>query len=134
MRWVLGISVCTVFVLGVAALLSDWRTRRSSEAMLTLARTIRVGETTVREMQRIAGSLRVPMDARKQVDKDSIAIEKVPLSGCLMEDCVIYFGPSPLEKKGFVSDFQVKYPGSGKWLRSNTFYVAATTIEAEPIR
>lgn len=127
MRWALGIGACALFGLGVAALLFDLSAERISEAMLTLARTIRVGETTVPEMQRVAGSLRVSMDARKQVEKDSIAIEKVPISGCLENDCVIYLGPSPLEKKGFVSDLQVWYPRSGKWLRSNTFYVAATT-------
>jgi len=88
---------------------SDWSDRRRAEAMLTLARTMRVGESTVSDVMRSAGILRGVVDVRKGVDQYHMPIEKVPVSACASIDCQFLFEPAPWDKHTFISDLQIVF-------------------------
>lgn len=98
-RWLFGIAACIALALIVATLFSDWNNRRRAEAMLTLAKTLRVGESTVPDVLQAVGILRRTMDVMKGVDEYHMPVEKVSLSACASTDCVFVFEPAPCDKR-----------------------------------
>jgi hypothetical protein len=95
--------------------------------MLTLAKTIRVSESTVPELVQAAGILRKTMDVRKGVDQYHMPVEKVQINACASTDCVILFEPAPWDKQTFLSELQIKYPKVRRWLRLNRLSVEIAT-------
>ncbi|HKM49060.1 MAG TPA: hypothetical protein VJX69_15825 [Terriglobales bacterium] len=95
--------------------------------MLTLAKTVRTGESTVTDVTRAAGALRVALDVRKGVDLHHMPVERVPLSACASADCVIFFGSAPWDEHGLVYDLQIKNEKLRKWMRWNTLSAAVST-------
>jgi hypothetical protein len=129
-RWFLGIAACIALVLIVATLYSDWNNRRRAEAMLTLAKTLRVGESNVSDVVQAAGILRKTTDVRKGVDDYHMPIENLPLSACASTDCVFVFEPPPWDKRSpLLYRLQIKYSKLRKQLHWNTLSVEISTMK-----
>jgi hypothetical protein len=129
-RWLLCIAAIITLVLIGATLLSNWNNRRRAEAMLTLAKTLRVGESTVSDVVQASGILRKTMDVMKGVDEYHMPVEKVSLSACASIDCVFLFEPAPWDKRSpLLYRLQIKYSKLRKWLRWNTLFVEISTTK-----
>jgi len=129
-RRILGIGVCALLLITFAVLFSDWNNRRRAEAMLTLAKTLRVGESTVPDVVQAAGILRKTMDVMKGVDEYHMPVEEVSPSACASTDCVFLFEPAPWDKRSpLLYRLQIKYSKLRKWLRWNTLFVEISTTK-----
>ena len=98
--------------------------------MLTLAKTLRVSESTVPDVAQAAGILRKTMDVMKGVDEYHMPVEKVSLSACASTDCVFLFEPAPWDKRSpLLGRLQIKYSTLRKWLCWNTLFVEISTAK-----
>lgn len=124
--WVIATVSCIALLLTIAVLFWNWSNRRKAEAILALARTVRVGESSATDVTQAAGILGVPLDVRKSVPQ-KMPVEKVPFSACGSTECVIFFGPAPWDEHGLLYNLQIKNEKLRKRLRWNTFSVAVST-------
>jgi hypothetical protein len=126
-RWLFAITASILLALVIAILSSDWNNRRQAEAMLTLARTIQVGESTVADVMQAAEMLRENLDVRKGVDQSHFPTETVPISACASVDCVLFFHLSRWDKPAALVDLQLEHPRLRKKLPLNTLMLTVST-------
>ena len=119
-----------MFALVVSTMFSDWNNRRKAEAMLTLAKTLRVGKSTVTDVVQASGILRKSMDVMRGTDEYHMPVERVPVSTCASTDCVFLFEPAPWDKRSpLLYRLQIKYSKLRKWLHWNTLFVEISTTK-----
>jgi len=94
--------------------------------MLTLARTIHVGESTVADVMQAAGKLRGILDVRKGVDQSHLPTETVPVSACASVDCVLFFHLLRWAKLTALLDLQLEHPRLRKKLPLNTLMLTVS--------
>jgi hypothetical protein len=108
-------------------MLSEWNDRRHAEAILKVAKSIRVGESTVTDVLKAATTLRGLLDVRKGVDQDHFPVETIPISSCRSADCVLFFHLAPSDAPTTLYHLQAKYPALRKTLRVNTLMLTVST-------
>jgi hypothetical protein len=114
-------------LLAATVALSDWDRQRQAEAMLAIAKSVRVGESTLADLIEAAKSHRVNLDSRNYLNKQQMPSEKVPVSACANTDCAIFLGSALWENHGPLYDLQIKNKRLRRWLPWNTFFVVFST-------
>ncbi|HEX8817563.1 MAG TPA: hypothetical protein VF753_18875 [Terriglobales bacterium] len=128
-RWPAFIAALLALVLTVGVFLSNRRRELEARGMLTLARNVRLGATTLSELSQAAAALRVNLDVRTYKDPGAFAIQKASMGECASKDCVIFLGSAPWGEHGLLYNLQIKSKELRKWLPWNDLSVALPTAD-----